>query len=77
MQRKNLTKTQKEDYRAKKWKKRICLTEENYDYIHEMMIKKKYKTMAGTLDAILNQVSQAYERKTRKINDENNKRSNH
>lgn len=47
-------KEQKEKYRKNKWKKRICVTQRNYDYINEMMIKKKYKTLAGTLDHIIN-----------------------
>lgn len=47
---------QEEKYkkRSNKWKKRICLTEENYDFIHDEMIRKKYKTLAGTLDSMLN-----------------------
>lgn len=43
-----------QEKRSKKWKKRICLTEEQYNFLKLEMYKKKYKTMAGTLDCIIN-----------------------
>lgn len=40
--------------RQRLWGKRICLKEEQYQFIKEVKKKKKYKTMAGTLDFIIN-----------------------
>ena len=48
-------KSKKEILRNEKWKKRICITEDNYQFVYDVMIRKKYKTMAGTLDFIINQ----------------------
>lgn len=42
------------EIRKDKWKKRICITEENHGFVYDVMIRKKYKTMAGTLDFIIN-----------------------
>lgn len=46
-------KTKKEYARSKKWTKRICLTNKKYLMIEELKKKLKYKTLAGTLDALL------------------------
>ena len=40
--------------RSKKWNKRICITEEQYKFIKRIQQDNKYKTMAGTLDMIIN-----------------------
>lgn len=44
----------KHEKRKNKWKKRICITEEQYNFLKLEMCKKKYKTMAGTLDCVIN-----------------------
>jgi len=44
----------KTEIRSQRWTKRICLKEEQYEFIKEELIKKKYKTLAGTLDFIIN-----------------------
>jgi hypothetical protein len=49
-----MDKKEKEDKRKKRWSKRICIKEEQYEFIKEVQQKKKYKTMAGTLDNIIN-----------------------
>lgn len=49
-----MIKEKKQEKRKNKWKKRICLTEEQYNYLKLEMKRKKYKTMAGTLDLIIN-----------------------
>ena len=40
--------------RKENWGKRICLKGEQYDFIKETQQNKNYKTMAGTLDVIIN-----------------------
>lgn len=42
------------DLRKERWKKRVCLKEEQYNYLKLEMKRKKFKTMAGTLDLIIN-----------------------
>ncbi len=44
----------KNDKRKELWSKRICITKDSYEYIQEIQEKKEYKTMAGTLDMIIN-----------------------
>ena len=51
-----MKKQEKEKRRKTKWSKRICLTESNYQFLKQEMEKNNYKTLAGTLDKILNSI---------------------
>lgn len=55
-----MIKEKKQEKRKNKWKKRICITEEQYNFLKLEMSKKKYKTLAGTLDYIINNFKKQY-----------------
>lgn len=52
------------ELRKERWPKVIKLKQDKYDYIKKKQKEFKYKTLAGTLDKILND----YEKQLRKTN---------
>lgn len=47
-------KEKKEISRKKRWSKRVCLKSEQHFFLKKEMKNLKYKTLAGTLDFIIN-----------------------
>lgn len=61
--------TKKEKKRAAHWSKRVCVTKPGYNFIKKIQKEKNYKSMAGTLDYILNEHK-------KKVSETSNKKQN-